>query len=315
MEQEEVVVNGVSRSVACIACAAMAILYVALLYAPTLILRLPPSTSYTSFLVRRFICAAIASVVSIISSALILSIRWSGLDSFSAYGVRLDHIWQALVIPLSLTSLMYSGSFILKILQLLDSYKEHQSYGGNEFFDYVIAVPQRFNEWIFSMASNILAWRNYVVAPVTEELVFRGCMIPLLLCGGFSAYTAVFLCPILFSLAHLNHFLECYSKQNRNLFGAMMKVGFQLLYTVVFGSYASFLFVRTGHLSGPLISHMFCNYMGLPVIFSRRSGMVTLGFIAGLLGFMWLLFPLTSPHLYNYRTDACKCWNAYCSWN
>lgn len=75
MEQVEVVVNGVSRSVACIACAAMAILYVALLYAPTLILRLPPSTSYNSFLVRRFICAAIASVVSIISSALILSVN------------------------------------------------------------------------------------------------------------------------------------------------------------------------------------------------------------------------------------------------
>lgn len=80
--------------------------------------------------------------------------------------------WQALVIPLSLTSLMYSGSFILKILQLLDSYKEHQSYGGNEFVDYVIAVPQRFSEWIFSMASNISAWRNYIVVSICINLLF-----------------------------------------------------------------------------------------------------------------------------------------------
>ena len=37
-------------------------------------------------------------------------------------------------------------------------------------------------------------------APITEELVFRACMVPLLLCGGFSTYTVVFLCPIFFSL-------------------------------------------------------------------------------------------------------------------
>lgn len=72
--EQEVVVNGVSKSVACIACVAMAVLYVAILYAPTLILGLPPSTSYKSFLVRRFICAAIASGVSVISSAFILSV-------------------------------------------------------------------------------------------------------------------------------------------------------------------------------------------------------------------------------------------------
>lgn len=73
MEQEEVV-NGVSRSVAVLACAAMAIFYVAILYAPALLLRLPPPTSYSSFMIRRFICAAISSVVSFIASALILSV-------------------------------------------------------------------------------------------------------------------------------------------------------------------------------------------------------------------------------------------------
>ncbi|KAI5664776.1 hypothetical protein M9H77_24099 [Catharanthus roseus] len=314
MEQEEVV-NGVSRSVAVLACAAMAIFYVAILYAPALLLRLPPPTSYSSFMIRRFICAAISSVVSFIASALILSIRWNSPEGLSAYGIRSDHNWQALIFPLSLTSLIYAGSFIVKFLRFLDSYKEHQSFCRNKFVDYIISLPQRVSEWMLAMVTNISAWRNYVVAPLTEELVFRACMIPLLLCGGFSAYTAVFLCPIFFSLAHLNHFWELYTKKNRNFVKASMAVGFQLGYTVVFGSYASFLFVRTGHLSGPLISHIFCNYMGIPVIFSRRTGLVTLAFIVGLLGFIWLLFPLTSPHLFNYKTDTCKCWHGYCNWD
>jgi hypothetical protein len=37
-------------------------------------------------------------------------------------------------------------------------------------------------------------------APFTEELVFRACMIPLLLCGGFKMSTIIFLSPVFFSL-------------------------------------------------------------------------------------------------------------------
>ncbi|KAL3532077.1 hypothetical protein ACH5RR_005598 [Cinchona calisaya] len=319
MEQEVVAEEGgggggVSTSVAVIGCAAMATFYVAILYAPTLILRLPPPSSYKSFLIRRFVCAAVSSLVSLFASALILPIKWQASDVFSVYGMRLDHLWQAMVFPLSLTSLMYAGSFIQKFLSLLNSREEHRNYGRSVTIDCILKVPVKFIDWMFSMASNVSAWRNYIVAPISEELVFRACMIPLLLCGGFKTYTAVFLCPIFFSLAHLNHILDYYFQKNRSLFKASMAVGFQLGYTVIFGSYASFLFVRTGHLLAPLISHIFCNYMGLPTMFSRRTGVVSLAFIAGTLGFLWLLFPLTSPHLYNDGIGSCKCWHRYCIW-
>jgi hypothetical protein len=46
------------------ACAAMAVSYVAVLYAPTALLRLPPPTSLRAFLHCRFACAAVASVAS-----------------------------------------------------------------------------------------------------------------------------------------------------------------------------------------------------------------------------------------------------------
>lgn len=302
-----------SKSVAVVACTAMSAFYVAILYSPTLILRRPPPSSFKSFMIRRFICAGVSSIVSIIFCTLILPIRrWETSSLFGIYGIRLDHIWQAVVFPLSLTSLMYFGSLVLKSLMLLDSWNEHWDHGGDLSF---AIIKNAFFSWISSMASNVSAWRNYFVAPLTEELVFRACMIPLLLCGGFTTYTVIFLCPVFFSLAHLNHLFELYTQQNYSLLKASMVVGFQLCYTVIFGSYATFIFVRTGHLTAPLLAHIFCNFMGLPVMFSRRTGVVSVAFIVGMLGFLWLLFPLTCPYLYNERIDNCKCWHRYCSWS
>lgn len=307
-------VEGVSKALPVIACAGLAVFYVAILYAPALILRLPPPTSYKSYMIRRFVCAAFSSVVSVIVTAFILRVKWNAAQLAGVYGIRLDHLLEALVLPVSLTSLLYSGSFLLKFLKLLDSYEEHQNYGKIVSVDSLLTLPTVIINWMLSVVSNISTWRNLIVAPLTEELVFRACMIPLLFCGGLSTYTAMFLCPILFSLAHLNHLLEHYAQMNFSLLKAAVAVGFQLGYTVVFGSYASFVFIRTGHLIAPLVCHIFCNYMGIPAVYSQRKGIVTLAAVAGLLGFLWLLFPLTSPHYYNDNTDDCECWHRYCKW-
>lgn len=71
--------------------------------------------------------------------------------------------WQAVVFPLSLTSLMYAGSFVFKSLLLVDSWKEHMHQGEGFFFDFVKAILQNFLAGLSSTASNVLAWRNYVV--------------------------------------------------------------------------------------------------------------------------------------------------------
>ncbi|XP_059595164.1 CAAX prenyl protease 2 isoform X4 [Vitis vinifera] len=268
--EEDAGEGSVTKSVAMMACTAMALFYVAILYSPTWVLRLPPPSSFKQFMIRRFICAAISSLVSMLLSALILL------------------PWQAMVFPLSLTSLMYAGSLLLKSLLIVSSWKQYKNQGRGIAINHVKNVPQNILNWVFSTASSILAWRNYVVAPFTEELVFRACMIPLLLCGGFKTYSVIFLCPIFFSLAHLNHLLEFYSKHNRSLLKAFMVAGLQLGYTVIFGSYASLLFIRTG--------------------------MVSVAFVAGMVGFLWLLFPVTDPALYNDRTDNCRCWHGYCTW-
>ncbi|OMO82179.1 putative protease U48 caax prenyl protease rce1 [Corchorus capsularis] len=192
--------GSLTKPVAVIYCIAMALFYVAILYAPTLILRLPPPQSFNSFMIRRFICAAVSSVASVIFIALILPIRsMEASYLFGVYGIRSDHLWQAVVFPLFLTSLMYAGSMMFKSMSLVNRWKEH---------------------------------RNQ---------------------------------------AHLNHMREVYSRHNYSLLKASMVIGLQLGYTVIFGSYASFLFIRTGNIVAPLVAHAFCNYMGLPVLFVQRK--------------------------------------------
>ncbi|XAR64657.1 hypothetical protein NMG60_11008416 [Bertholletia excelsa] len=303
--------EGISKSTAVATCTAMALSYVAVLYTPTLIL--PPPTSFKSFMIRRFICVAVSTLLSLIVCTLILPLRsWEASYLFGVYGVRLDHLWQAVVYPVSLTSLMYAGSLVLKSISLLKSWKEHRNDGEGHSSNCMDNVLQILISKMLSFASDVLSWRYFIVAPLTEELVFRACMISLLLCGGFRTYSIIFFCPIFFSLAHLHHFLEFYSQQNHSMLKALMAAGLQLGYTVTFGSYASFLFIRTGHLIAPLVAHIFCNLMGLPRLYSQRSRFVSVASITGMVGFLWLLFPATDPDLYNDRTGNCSCWQRYC---
>jgi hypothetical protein len=68
------------------------------------------------------------------------------------------------------------------------------------------------------------AVRNLVVGPVFEEIVFRGCMLPLLLhsgsgsgdgatsSSGWSMVAVVWGGPLVFGVAHAHHFLDRYYK-------------------------------------------------------------------------------------------------------
>ena len=82
-----------------------------------------------------------------------------------------------------------------------------------------------------------------------------------------------------------------------------LQVGFTFAYTTVFGWYAAWLFLRTGHLAAAVISHAFCNIMGAPNIaaisqhYSPRTIAVT--FCTGVLCFIALLGPLTDVNLYH----------------
>jgi prenyl protein peptidase len=84
----------------------------------------------------------------------------------------------------------------------------------------------------------------------------------------------------------------------------LLPLGFQFAYTTLFGMYAAFLFIRTGHVAAPCVAHAFCNVMGFPDFgeIGRQKGwkriVLASAFVIGLVGWYFLLWPLTEPTLY-----------------
>jgi prenyl protein peptidase len=105
--------------------------------------------------------------------------------------------------------------------------------------------------------------RNFVVAPWTEEIIFRGCMVPPLLASGMSPLQVSLVAPLFFGIAHIHHAMIRLSKGERVTSVLLMTI-FQFLYTSLFGSYASYAYIRTGSVLAVTAGHTYCNWMGLP---------------------------------------------------
>jgi hypothetical protein len=138
--------------------------------------------------------------------------------------------------------------------------------------------------------------RNFIVAPITEEIVFRGCMVPALLAAGMSPLKASLVAPLFFGIAHAHHAVLRFRQGeafSRIIFGTI----FQFAYTTLFGSYAAYAFIRTGSVGAVVASHAYCNWMGLPdlsfvnarsPLYRYRTFLVVM-YIAGALAFKWFL--------------------------
>jgi hypothetical protein len=148
--------------------------------------------------------------------------------------------------------------------------------------------------------------RNLVAAPICEEVVFRSCVLVLLVAGEWDFGSCVFLSPFLFGAAHLHHLLNHVRSRGLSFKMGLLVVGFQLFYTTVFGAYASFLYLRTGHTLGIVISHTFCNLMGFPEtnfmrpwhpLYPKRKAIIFM-FVVGMVAFAAALYPMTEPSWY-----------------
>lgn len=149
--------------------------------------------------------------------------------------------------------------------------------------------------------------RNLVVGPVSEELVFRACIVPLLLEAGFSLRFAILVSPLFFGIAHVHHVHRRIVQDRVPVDQALVATALQLTYTTLFGAFAAFCFVRTSHLIAAIAPHIYCNHMGLPDVdflvdhtdlrYSRRR-FILLAHLLGILLFILGLFPLTHPRLY-----------------
>lgn len=139
--------------------------------------------------------------------------------------------------------------------------------------------------------------RDLVVAPITEEFVFRACMVPLLGFIGTSSTVIIFVTPLFFGAAHVHHVYEKTVHGRMSLQSALASIAFQFLYTTVFGWYATFLFVQTGYLLVTVVIHSFCNFIGVPPfpeMFSHRHRYLFMVLtIAGVVGFIFIFSTAT----------------------
>mmetsp|Transcript_28111 Transcript_28111/g.78778 ORF Transcript_28111/g.78778 Transcript_28111/m.78778 type:complete len:159 (-) Transcript_28111:33-509(-) len=153
--------------------------------------------------------------------------------------------------------------------------------------------------------------RDEVVAPLTEEFVFRACCARLWDGASFPAPLIIAGLPLCFGLAHAHHFAEHMRRlENKRL--AAAQVAFQLLYTSIFGAYATFLLLRTGSAIAVFLVHAFCNHMGVPdlgflqeqhVLAHRRNAILAV-YVVGMVAFGYLLSPLTAGRPTTFRCMA-----------
>ncbi|XP_056657257.1 CAAX prenyl protease 2 isoform X8 [Monodelphis domestica] len=206
-------------------------------------------------------------------------------------GFRLEGIFPAALLPLLLTMILFLGPLIQLSMDWPWPWDLVNGLKG-------ALAPQA---WVQSLTD--MRWlRNQVIAPLTEELVFRACMLPMLApCTGLGP--AIFTCPLFFGVAHFHHVIEQLRFRQGSVGSIFLSAAFQFSYTAVFGAYTAFLFVRTGHLIGPVLCHSFCNYMGFPAVCAAlehpQRCPLLLSYALGVGLFMLLLQPLTDPKLYS----------------
>ena len=226
-----------------------------------------------------------ASVVSLLATLYVVFIFGVTLEGL---GVRREGSLVSAVLSLLSVMILYLGPLVQPLFTqrrgrslFLHLLKEYAQYGDDD-------------DEAGSCRLDITA-RNLIVAPLTEEWVFRACMMSLLL-PEMKPSLAVVVSPMLFALCHLHHLLEWYRRPSTPFNEVCLGVLFQVCYTFVFGTYAAYLFVMTGNIIGPILAHVFCNFMGVPPIGdisqTTHPKIVWMFYVFGLLGFIGYLYIL-----------------------
>ncbi|KAE8212470.1 hypothetical protein CF327_g3897 [Tilletia walkeri] len=210
--------------------------------------------------------------------------------SLSSLLVR--HYLPAALLPLGLTTSLFLGP-------LFETWLDEELLPGQRDWSWKECVASKFD--------NIWALRNYIIAPLTEELVFRACILNFHHASGASKSTLVFVTPLYFGVAHLHHAWESYVQGGRTkqaLVRGVLQSCFQFAFTSVFGWYANFLFLRTNSIISAVLCHSFCNMMGFPnpagaiQRHPRYKTAIVGSYLVGIATFAYSLWKVTEPALY-----------------
>ncbi|XP_027711831.1 CAAX prenyl protease 2 isoform X7 [Vombatus ursinus] len=198
-EPESAALNGAGPGLCCwvsvCSCLSLACSYVGSLY----VWKSELPRDHPAVIKRRFTSVLVVSSLSPLCVLLWRELTGlqPGISLFTLMGFRLEGIFPAALLPLLLTMILFLGPLMQLSMDcpwdLADGLK-------------VALAPQAWARCLTDMR-----WlRNQVIAPLTEELVFRACMLPMLApCTGLGP--AIFTCPLFFGVGHLIGPVLCHS--------------------------------------------------------------------------------------------------------
>lgn len=242
----------------------------------------------TSTIQRRFLSALLSCCCSAaLVRALATEVEEGGLSFAALLGLTAGPGYPCLRC-LALTGVLFAGPILQHLVAA--------SLGVTRFVSWPVG-----GRWV--------AMRNYVLAPFTEEFVFRACLVRIWVAAGFPAGAIIFLSPFCFALAHAHHFVEHFRRcGDKHL--ALAQVKFQVFYTSLFGMYSNFLLLRTGSTPALVLAHSFCNHQGFPDLgflvseahpLHRHRAWLAGSYGLGIVGFARLLLPLTAGFASSFR--------------
>lgn len=134
------------------------------------------------------------TVASILSGCIVWMIVRENV--LSLLGLKVPNTMIHVVQPLVLTSLLFLGPISVM------------------FFEQELPFQKHFNmeRDVYSIFTTLLGQRNYLVAPITEEFVFRACMISVLYQANYARNYLIFVSPLYFGLG------KFYVKKKKSFF-------------------------------------------------------------------------------------------------
>lgn len=108
--------------------------------------------------------------------------------------------------------------------------------------------------------------RTVIIAPLAEELFFRGAIFDFLMFSEWSRVSSAVLSSLLFGLAHCHHFFDV-ELTRQNALGSAC----QMAMTSAFGLLASWFRLADKTVLSPVIAHSTANFLGVPDFQTMRN--------------------------------------------
>jgi len=203
------------------------------------------------------------------------------VDEFSSHGASLWEIlgWSNWTLtPLLHAMVLYLGPIVASALRLHITALNHTlhcekwkalSIYFHEVRNGIVSKFYGRNYMNEITTQRMVVIRDFVIAPLAEEIIFRSCIVPPFLSAS-SLKISISICkiswitPTFFGMAHIHHAFMKLRQPGSRVKMVVFGTIFQFIYTTLFGAFVTFSYIKTASLPGVVVVHSFCNWMGFP---------------------------------------------------